>query len=126
MRIVLLLVLHSLMVHGDLDFAVMKLKEDFEDLKDTVAAQKSAFYELKSENDQLKASVDELKSENDELKCKYDEDIEKMTATVDAMASKNSELTKEISFLRNPPFYHLSVYRHQTSAKSSVMTFDKT
>merc|ERR1719419_1241940 len=41
------------------------------------------------------------------------------------MTSKNSELTEEISFLKNPPFYHLCVYQDKTAAKSSVMSFGK-
>merc|ERR1711915_522393 len=102
----------SLMVHGDLDSAVMKLEEDFEELKVTLAAQKSDLAALKSENDELKlqneedfekvkATVDELKSENDELKC------------------QNAEFAREISFLKNPPFYHLCVYQESTTATSS-------
>merc|ERR1711915_6518 len=81
-------------VHGNMDPEVMKLKEDFEELKAIVVA-------LKGENDELKDTVDELKSEN-------------------------AEQAEEISFLRNPPFYHLSVYQDKTTATSSVMTFDKT
>merc|ERR1711915_99161 len=107
---VLLMVLYSVMVHADLD-PVVKLKEDFEELKATLTA--------------LKSDLDELKSENDELKCKNAKDFEKMTAIVDEMASKNSELTKELSLLKNAPFYHLCVYQNSTSAKSSVMTFEK-
>merc|ERR1711915_875653 len=107
---VLLMVLYSVMVHADLD-PVVKLKEDFEELKSTLTA--------------LKSDLDELKSENDELKCKNAKDFEKMTAIVDEMASKNSELTKELSLLKNAPFYHLCVYQRSTSAKSSVMTFEK-
>merc|ERR1711915_370593 len=107
---VLLMVLYSVMVHADLD-PVVKLKEDFEELKATLTA--------------LRSDLDELKSENDELKCKNAKDFEKMTAIVDAMTLKNSELTKELSFLKNAPFYHLCVYQSRTTAKSSVITFGK-
>merc|ERR1711915_1028110 len=93
MKIFLLVVLYSLMVNGDLDPVVMKLKEDFEELKATMVA-------LKAENDELKDTVDELKSEN-------------------------AEQAEDISFLRNPPFYHLSVYQDLTTVISSVITFDK-
>ena len=44
------------MVQGDLDSVVMKLKEDFEELKATLTAQKSDLDELKSENEELKFS----------------------------------------------------------------------
>merc|ERR1711915_551791 len=76
------------------------LLEDLEKLKDTVTDQKSDLAALKLENDELNATVDELKSEN-------------------------AELSKELSFLRNPPSYHLCVYQSGTHAKSSVMTFEK-
>merc|ERR1711915_38732 len=87
-------------VHGDLEPVVMKLKEDFEGLKANLTAQKADLAILKAENDELKDTVDALKSEN-------------------------AEQAEEISFLRNPPFYHLSFYQSRTTAKSNVITFEK-
>merc|ERR1711915_457089 len=93
------------------DHVVMKLKADFEELKATVAIQKS--------------DISALKSEDDELMLQNAKDLEQVKATVDELKCQNAELVKKISFLRNPPFYHLCVYQDKTSAISSDITFDK-
>merc|ERR1719495_2626084 len=109
------MVFYSVMVHGDLDPVVMKLKEDFEELKATLTAQMSDLDELKSENVVLKANLTAQKSDLATLKAENDE----LKDTVDALKSENAEQAEEISFLRNPPFYHLCVFQGYTEATSS-------
>merc|ERR1719309_1631528 len=102
----LLLALYSMMVQGqeDLGQVVMELKEDFRELKANFTDQNSDLNDLQSKNEKLNAAVNALQSKNDELEL------------------KNRKLAGEVSFLSNPPFYHLCVYQgtYQSNTPSDM------
>ena len=95
---ILLVLTMILMAKADLENFVTR--EEFEEVLSIVK-------ELKTENSLLKAEVSELKATDDELQCKA------------------SEIVSDVSFLKDPPYYHLCVYQHGTDIDKSNIWFEK-
>jgi len=83
------------------------------------------FQELKAENFDLKKNIQKLENKmeakGDELK----KDFQELTVKNDQLECKATEIVRDVSFLKNPPHYHICVYQHFTSVRSSNVQFQK-
>merc|ERR1711915_249331 len=125
---------------------VMKMKEEFEELKSTVKDLSTENAELKAENFDLKKNIQKLESVVAEVKAKGDDfmkDVQEMkaenakqmeitaaslselTMKNDQLECKATEIVRDVSFLKNSPYYHICVYQHFTSVTKSNVQFEK-
>jgi len=139
------------LVHAEDDMItfVMKMKEELEELKSTLKdlseenaelkAENLVLNELKAENFDLKKNIqtleNKMQAKGDELKKDFQEmkaensalkDITaELTVKTDQLECKATEIERDVSFLKNPPHYHICVYQHFTSVRSSNVQFQK-
>ena len=90
------------------------LDEDLQEMNENFQEMNEDFQDMKTENTKLKKDIQKLKMESTDLKVKDDE-----------LQCKAEELVREVSSLKNPPFYHICVYRRLSSDTSSNVDFEK-
>merc|ERR1711915_477013 len=133
-KMLLMMVTMMTLAHTEDDMItfVMKMKEEFEELKSTMKDLAKENAELKAENFDLKINIQKLEAKDDELKKDVQELNQNMAETFSELTVKNdqleckaTEIARDVSFLKNPPYYHICVYQYFTSVTYSNVQFEK-
>merc|ERR1711915_803353 len=133
-KMLLMMVTMMTLAHTEDDMItfVMKMKEEFEELKSTMKDLAKENAELKAENFDLKINIQKLEAKGDELRKDVQELNQNMAETFSELTVKNdqleckaTEIVRDVSFLKNPPYYHICVYQQNTDVTKSNVQFSK-
>merc|ERR1711892_262933 len=85
--------------------------------------------ELKMTKEELTATKEELTATKEELKLTATKEEltatkEELSATRDDLTSKDHELERDVSIIRNPPFIHSCGYQYRTSITFQTIPYD--
>ena len=109
----------------DLKTFMKKTEKMFDELQSKVQDLSEENGELKVENSELKIALNrvekDMKAEISDLK----KDIQKLKKENTKLKVIEDDLVRDVSFLKNPPYYHICVYNSWTNVKSSNVQFEK-
>merc|ERR1711915_637378 len=104
------------------------MKKEITELKANMSAMSKSVNELSTKNLELNEALKKLSAPNEEIEeylNKLDEKNENLTVSEVELRSKTDVVFKEVSFLKNPPYYHICVFLHEAAVSSEVLSFQK-
>merc|ERR1711892_154200 len=111
----------------ELENIVKEMRMEENEMKSCLETTKAELVELKTKNMELKelmeTAEDDLNATKDDL-TDTNLKLDDLTSLVDDLTTKDHELERDVSIIRNPPFIHSCGHRYSTSITAQTIPYD--